>query len=369
MKHCLKYNVVALIVLLPFLLADCYTEGIKFRLTGTDLRFEEEVVLSAFSSYLQAISSESFAIESFYSQPDLYRESSYLEQLVEDQDFQFFPAVLWQLHEIDNKSISKEIAEKYSQNLYQQDVVDKISFFEALHSLYLTRFLIDSCERSGSLLVNILSQHISKNEDLLVQVCGGTRRSCIERLLENRALFLASDLTGDPAYALLAQQYSELVFQHFLVQGDFRELYQDLADIHSNLISAKIEQLDARDLHDLSLIFYGFSILDSHLDNERYHQACVRLASLFEFIFNDFDSANSAVNPGVMHADKMKIISKTWVCLAFNRLDYESEPGYREVAEVIFNEILDELQQPLNKDEIYSSRLYYYLFEFLKQTA
>ena len=122
MKHCLKYNVVALIVLLPFLLADCYTEGIKFRLTGTDLRFEEEVVLSAFSSYLQAISSESFAIESFYSQPDLYRESSYLEQLVEDQDFQFFPAVLWQLHEIDNKSISKEIAEKYSQNLYQTRV-------------------------------------------------------------------------------------------------------------------------------------------------------------------------------------------------------------------------------------------------------
>ncbi len=368
MKHCLKYCAVAPIILLPFLLANCYSDGVKLRLAGTNLRYGEEIVLKSFSNYLHDLSNDTFAIQSFESVSDLDTDSTYLKLIRADHDFQFFPAVLWQIHALNKQSTSKNIAEKYSEVLYQGEILDRALFFEPLLSLYLSRFLINSCERSRSLLIDILSQHISRKEGHEVDLCGGDSKICIEQLLENRALFLASELSGDPAYAQLAQQNSELVFQYYLTQGDFSELYHDLASDQPDLTSTKLEELDARDLYHLSLIFYGFSILDTQLENERYHLACVRLANLFEYILYNANSDHLQSHRSI-HADRMELISKTWVCLAFNQLECVSEYDYREMAEDIFNEILDELDQPERQEKIHSSRLYYYLFEFLKQTA
>ncbi|MCK4923186.1 MAG: hypothetical protein KAS71_19195, partial [Bacteroidales bacterium] len=64
---------------------------------------------------------------------------------------------------------------------------------------------------------------------------------------------------------------------------------------------------------------------------------------------------------------KVDFMSQALVCLSFQNLKSSLENQYKEMAEIIFESILDDMEKPdISNRHQYSFRMYYYLFEYLK---
>ena len=63
----------------------------------------------------------------------------------------------------------------------------------------------------------------------------------------------------------------------------------------------------------------------------------------------------------------MDNITLAMICLAFNNVKSKVENNYDEISEEIFDQILDSLEETTVQYKQQSFRMYYYLFECLKQ--
>lgn len=372
-EYYFKSPAVTLVAALLFMITACHSDNRKDASFKNRFRSSEKRVLDSFTNYIHSISSPDFPLASFKSNSDLYQKPVYTQRIQYDNNVQLFPAILWQIYALSEKTKWKHMAENYSAVLSQDHMLEKLTEVEAIQYVYLSRYLADRNQTNKSSLLDILSQYISKNEIDKEQNCVSNTNDkvCIEQLLENQLLFFASKETGDPVYAQLAQRHSEFVFERYFRNSRSNELYYELAHCETIPNANELDALSSEDFYHLAIIFYGFTILDNQKENERYHLLCVRLAELFSSIFNDIGSEGaSAKKRQELIVKKMGVLSKTLVCLALNKLHDRSENAYKETAESIFHHILDELNRPKDeKNEQYTSRLYYYLFEFIRQNT
>ena len=353
------------------MISGCHSDNKNYLSLKNKFRSPEDLVLDSFNKYVHAISSPDFPLASFKSNTGLYKKTVYTRKIQHEKNLQFFPAILWQIYAINGKTKWKHIAENYTSVLYQDHIMENLSCDEAILYVYLAHYVADPGLENKASLLNGLSQYIAKHEANKDLNCDSQTNGilCIERLLENHLLFFASKETGDPVYIRLAQKNSELIYNHYFQREHSNELYHELASGKAIPAPDMLRNLSSEDLYHLAIIFYGFTILDKQQKNERYHVLCVRLANLFASILRDIDVEYTiAKTQKDSIREKVDILSKTLICLALNNLHDKAENHYQEIAEKTFYQILVQLNQP-DEDQIgqYSSRLYYYLFEFFKQ--
>ena len=331
----------------------------------------EDLVLKSFNNYLQTISSPDFPLASFKTNLGLHQNPVYIQKIQSDKNLQLFPAILWQIYALTGKTEWKHIAENYTSAIDQDHIVEKLTDTEEILYVYLSRYSVEGGADDKTSLLNILSQYLVKNEANSELHCDSTTKAkfCIERLLENDLLFFASKETGDPVYAQLAQKNSEFIYTHYFQDKNFNELYYELAHGNENPSAYLLNQLTSKDFHHLSIIFYGFTILDNQQKNERYHSLCLRLADLFASIFENTDteyiSTSTQQSP---IAEKVDALSKTLICLALNKLKDSSENHYQEIATKTVCQTLERMSRS-DEDQYrqYSSSLFYNLFTFFNQ--
>ncbi len=367
----LKSLAILLISLFLFITSGCDLDSNTYSLFNNYFRSPEKCLLNSYADYIQTVSSTDFPLTTFRENSRLDKKPVYAQKIQSDHDLQFFPATLWQVYALNGKPEWKRLAENYSTPFYQDTISEKMSNGEVIQNVYLTPFLVTRDQSYKSSLLDVLSVYISKTEEN-GEINGdasiyGTIH--IEKLLENQLLLLASKETGDPIYKQLAKNNSEYIFNHFFQNQHSNELYYGLVNWKTIPLIKEMEELGSRDFYNLALIFYGFTILDKQQDNEKYHLLCVKLAEVFTTIFSENDDENASTN---IEKDKIirkiDLLSQTFVSLALSKLRGGSENQYRETSERIFNRVLDKLDQTSTKnDEQQSFRMYYYLFEYLKQ--
>jgi hypothetical protein len=181
----------------------------------------------------------------------------------------------------------------------------------------------------------------------------------IEKLLENEFLFFASQQTGDPYYQELAFEQSDQIYQCHFQSKLSNELFYGLVNWNTPPQIEELEKLDSYDFYCLSLSFYGFAILFNEKGDEKYGSSAVRLARLFT---NIFEGDNLKIR------ENLDLTSRSLICLAMSWMSDGSEINYKETSERFFKSILADLDLwPSVEDQQYSFRMYYYLFECLKQ--
>lgn len=338
-KYYFNWPVVVVTICILSMLSGCNWEGANYRFFTTDSHSPAQQVLHSFTAYVHTISSPDFPLASYQSNTKLYERPIYTQEIQRNKNVQFFPAVLWQIYALQGQSKWKDMAENYSTVLYQDDIVEKLIYDEAILYVYLTRYLVEQNPTAKSSFLDILAKYVANQE----RPCGwsGHANGCIEQLLGNDLLFLASKETGDPVYAQLAQNNSEFVFEHYFQNSQVDPLYATLAECETIPPIETLAAIGSEDLYNLAVIFYGFTILDNQQENERYHLLCVSLAKLFTSIFTD----THAKGPIGLVAKKIDLLPQTLVCLALYALHDDAENDYRETAEKIFKQILDRLQQ------------------------
>jgi hypothetical protein len=129
-----------------------------------------------------------------------------------------------------------------------------------------------------------------------------------------------------------------------------------------------MNKLSEQDLYNLALSFYGFTVLNNERTNEKYHISSLRLAQFFSKLFEEGDKTSKEQILGVEIVSKIDLLSRTFICLAFSSLSDDLASEYTEISDRIFQGILDEFERKtVPNSEQYSFRMYYYLFEYLKQ--
>lgn len=350
-------------------IAGCHANNKKYLPIGNEFCSAEDMALSSFHNYLHVISSPDLPLGSFSTDLGLHENPLYIKRVQYDKNLQLFPAVLWQIYALTGETEWKRMAENYTAVIHQEDIVTKLVDTEEILHVYRSRYSVEGGANDRSLLLKSLSRYLIKSEANSELHGGSNPTLCIERLLENELLFFASRETGDPVFARLAQKNSEYIYKHYFQNKDFNELYYKLANGKTDPSAYMLDQLSSQDFYHLSIIFYGFTILDSQQKNERYHLLCLRLANLFVSIFENADTEYDSVqtHQGSI-AGKVDALSRTLTCLAFNKLSDTAGKQYQEIATRTVCHTLEKMSQS-DDDQYrqYSSSLFYNLFAFFNQ--
>lgn len=304
------------------------------------LRFEptEQVVFDSFMDYLQNLSEPNFQLAAFISDEKLFGNPVYTQKILEDQNLQFFPAILWQLYALRGAAKWKDMAEKFSLVLHRKSVAEELIHNDGILYASLARYLATYDPVAKTTLLDALARDIIEREAHQASNCLSNAHSlgCVEPLLDLPVFFLATKETGDPVYAQLAQHQVEWVFEHYFQEESENEWFTALAN--ENTVP-KAEGLVAQDLTQLAIILYGFTLFNQEQENERYHLLCRKLAAFFTSML----TAGAADNASKWIGREMDPLPQILVCLALHTLENTAENADEGKAEEIFQQLLNRL--------------------------
>jgi hypothetical protein len=365
--HLRNFRAICTIVIV-FILSGCNSNRIKTSSIMDYFRSPEKRVFNLYTNYINDISTPYFPLASFQSNPDLFKQPDYAKKLQSDNNLQFFPATLWQVYSLNRKSKWKDIADNYYRLLQEEGVFGKSVNGELIQNTFLTPFLITGDQKYNSALLKVLADYISEAEDKGELGCTDKDGDIgIEKLLENQLLLFATNETGDPVYRELALNNSEQIFNSYFQNNQSKDFYNGLVNWNTIPDITEMQELTSQDFYNLTYCFYGFTAIGNEMGIKKYHSISEKLADVYINIFKDIDNT-STKNPNGLIVNKVDMVSQALICLTLYNLNDSSENKYKETSEKIFNNILDSLNNAQNQQaDQQSFRLYYYLFEYLKQ--
>ena len=324
----------------------------------------EKRVLNLYMETINNINTPIFPLSSFESNSKLYLEPIYEQRLQSDSNLQYFPATLWQVYALNGKRKWKDLAENYSTAIYKKSISGKIKNGEIIQNLYLTPFLVNGEKQYYTSLLKIVTAYISdhdKNKNTPLN-----SDDSIEKLLESKLLFFTSKETGDPVYFNLALFNAEKVFNFNFQNNKENNFFYGLENWNVTPNYSELIKLSTEDIYDLALSFHGFTIVNNELGIEKYHDLSLKLSEIFKTLFEDFrnDSANEQNS---MIIEKIDPISMALICLALKNIESNDENNNEEISKYIFDLNLVSLEEASLHNKQYSFRMYYYMFEYLKQ--
>jgi hypothetical protein len=370
-KYHIRQSKIIWTAVLIIILFGCNSDNINNFSIKNIFSSPDERIFDSYISYIKRISSPDFPLSSFQSNTDFFKKPVYSQKIQGDSNLQYFPATLWQIYSLNGESEWKQIAESYSGLLQEDNFIENLTDGELIQNAYLTPYLITGEKNYSSSLLSILAKYISNTDENCELKKGSpdlNRNIKIEKLLENQLLFFASKETGDPVYRELALNNSENIY-HYQFQGNLsNDFFYGLANWDTIPGNIELTKLTTDDFYKLALCFYGFTILHNEKGNEKYHVSSEKLAKIFTDIFRDSNNKADKKQQKLI-IEKIDLLSKAFVCLALYSHKCSYENNYKEVSISIFNNILDTIDnQSINQnDEHFSFRMYYYLFEYLKQ--
>ena len=350
-----------LILLILLLLPSCISEqGNSLQLNNRFISPERRITKS-YINYIEAINSSGIPISSCQPDYDQNSKSIISRKLQTDKDLQYFPATLWQLYSFDGNSKWKCIAESLNEIIQMPDIAFQSGNGELIQNTLLTQYRITGDRKYYKILIESLNQQVSDSKpvNILSFSSDDGAEIPIDKLLENELLFFASRETGDPIYRKLAIAQSDQIYRLHFRNNLSNNVFYGLASKDRLPGIMDLENLESYDLYNLSLSFYGFTILFNELGDDRYGELAFNLARLFTSIF---EGDNMTIR------ENLDLTSRTLICLAISRLSKGSDASYEATSERIFKSLLGNLDLlPGADDYQYSFRMYYYLFECLKQ--
>jgi hypothetical protein len=335
----------------------------------SSLRSTESRIFESYINYIEAISTSDFPLHTFKSNAKLYSNVELNQKFITDSNLIFFPATLWQVYLLKEKSVWKKYALNYSKIIGQTNTASNLSDGEIVQNYFLKPYEITKNKEYLINVVNTLSKQIADFDEKqgFTENISSLSGYDLELLLENHALCFATKATGDPVYRKFAVDNSYAIYKQYF-QNNTR-----IASILSDDITSDVlKTLTRKDLNTLAIGLYGFTILYNETGIENYQRISKNIAAIFESIFNLVDSTgNQDVH---QHAvDKVNLLSQSLVSLSFISLNEDSNSTFNQTSLIIYKHILNELEQfENNADAIQleelgseaSFRLYYYLFEY-----
>ncbi len=318
----------------------------------------ERTITKSYINYIEAINSSGIPVSSCQENVDQNHKLIIARKFQTDKDLQYFPATLWQLYAIDGNSKWKSIAESLNEIIQMPDVACQSGNGELIHNAFLTQYRITGDRRYYKSLIESLNQQISASES--ANHLGFNFESGVEipidKLLDNDLLLFTYRETGDPIYRKLAIAQSEQIYRIHFQNNLSDNLFYGLANGGELPGNMALENLESKDLYNLSLSFYGFTILFNELGDDRYGEIAFKLARLFTSVLE---------GDHMTVMENLDLTSKTLICLAMSGLSKSSDANsnYDATSEKIFKSLLSDLDLLPNADDYqYSFRMYYYLF-------
>lgn len=353
------------IFLLFLVLPSCVSEN------GPSLPFNKrfispaKIVTKSYTNYLDAINNSGFPILSVQGKDTQDNITLLSQRFQMDRNLQYFPGTLWQVYSLDESMEWKNLAEKFSEIIGESRITYEPGNGELLQSAFLTPYRITGDRRFYSILIESLNQQISASEssartDLVSE---GEMELNVEKLLENELLYFATHETGDPIYQKLALDFTEKVYQVHFQNNISNEVFYGLANWNTLPRLSDLEKLNEGDFYCLSLCFYGFATLYKEMGYEKYGNTAIKLARLF---------SNMLEGDNLIVTDKMNLTSWALVSLALSRLAEveDSDKTFAENSERIFKSMMSELDlKPSPDNQEYSFKLYYYLYEYIRENS
>jgi len=320
-------------------------------------------ITKSYINYIEAIKRSGIPVSSCQANADQNNKLIITRKFQTDKDLQYFPATLWQLYSFDGNPKWRCIAESLNEIIQMPDIAYQSGNGELIQNAFLTQYRITGDRKYYKILIESLNQQISASES--ANILSFNSESGVEipidKLLENEFLLFASRETGDPIYRKLAIYQSERIYRLHFQNNLSNNVFYGLANKDKLPGIMDLENLESNDLYNLSLSFYGFTILFNELGDDRYGELAFNLARLFTSIF---EGDNMTIK------ENLDLTSRTLICLAISRLSKSSDANsnYEATSERIFKSLLSDLDLLPNADDHqYSFRMYYYLFECLKQ--
>lgn len=369
MKRFVRHNSFKLVLILVILVG-CNSDNKNYiSVFPSSLRSTENRIFESYINYIEAISTSDFPLHTFKSNAKLYSNLELNQKFITDPNLVFFPATLWQVHLLKEKSVWKKYALNYSKIIRQINTASSLSDRDIVQNVSLKPYEITKNKEYLIRVVKTLSKQIADFDE---------KRGCtnnisplsdydLELLLENHALCFATKATGDPVYRKFAVDNSYAIYKQYF-QNNTR-----IASILSDDITSDIlNNLTTKDLNILAIGLYGFTVLYNETGIENYQRISKNIAGIFELIFKVVDSTGTQ-NVHQHAVDKLDLLSQSLVSLSFISLKEDSNSTFNETSLIIYKHILNELEQfENNADAIrleqlgaeVSFRLYYYLFEY-----
>jgi hypothetical protein len=348
-----------LIWLFLLVLPSCISEDANSFQVRKQLISAERRITKSYINYLHAIDSSGIPLLSYQYTADQNNKSIFTQRFQTDKNLQYLPATLWQLSAFDGKY--KYLAENISDIIHKSHLTYEPGNAELIRNAFLTPYIITGDHRHYKIFIESLNQQISASEAEveLASDSDSLPEIDIEKLLENEFLFFASQQTGDPYYQELALEQSDQIYHCHFQSKLSNELFYGVTNWNTPPQIEELEKLGSYDFYKLSMSFYGFAILFNETGDQKYGSSAVRLARLFT---NIFEGDNLKIK------ENLDLTSRSLICLAMSWMSDGSEINYKETSERIFKSILADLDLwPSVEDPQYSFRMYYYLFECLKQ--
>ncbi|HEC41495.1 MAG TPA: hypothetical protein ENI20_01525 [Bacteroides sp.] len=366
-KHLWVFSIGVFILML----SACNSEEMISIRQKSVFRTSEKRAIKSYLRYINELRTPGFKLSAFQIDEDLPDNPACISMFQNDKNVQFFPATLWQLYALNGKSRWKEYAEEYSRLLIEGKISGSPDDDEIIQGVFMNSFLITGNQQYKTTLLKLLSHHILAEEKSSEPIgnTGIYGDSSFEKLLENQLLLFTTKETGDPVYRRLAIDNSQSIYNLHFQYNRSNELYFGLANWEQPQHFGELEDLSTQDCYRLALCFYAFTVLGNEIEIVRYQDFTENLAVLFTAVFDDVKGES---RPQILLqssvAGKVDLLSRIFVCLAFNNMGSNEENEYEEIAETIFDSVLEELDdEDISAYHNYTFRMYYYLFEYLRE--
>lgn len=366
-KHSTKISILVIV----FLLCNCDSERILPVQIKLFSPADERRVFALFNEYMDNEVIPGFQLSECPSHEDLVKNSAYVDRFRNDIDLQIFPATIWQVSSLIEKSEWRDLASEYSLFLLSMYLSDNDTNQTPVPGQFMSSCLANGNKQHREMILLLISRYITKTESEKNNSYNSkiSINSWQESLLENQLLFFATQETGDPLYRHLAIQNSEKIYQDYFLNHHTNELYYGVANWEKLPDISELNELNSQDFSRLAQCFYGFSLLYNETGIHKYLEISKRLAELFQIIFDEaVMEDHPATKSRALLSDKTDPISRVYISLAFNNMDNTVDARYNSMANRIFNSVLEDLEKAeLSDSQQFSFHLFYYLFEYVIQ--